>query len=107
MNTKYETHLIQKDLTPAEKNSDKERFAETTNVKPIFFNEKDINAQLRYNFSKEVRNNVVKVSDITVVKFEKCSPNSLFYKTSYTDEFKEAKVLSRNSKRSIYPSDPI
>ena len=51
-----------------------------------YFDVKDINAHLRFNISKDVDNNVVKVSDITVVKFEKCSPNSLFYKTS------EAKV---------------
>lgn len=59
-----------------------------------FYDLKDLTGQMRFNLS-----NAVKVSDIKVIKVEKKSPFSIFYKTSYNDDsFKEA-ISIRSSYR--------
>lgn len=62
-----------------------------------FYDIKDLSGQLKFNLSRDINSTIVKVSDIKILKVQKSSPHSLFYKTSYSDEdYKEAIVIRSN-----------
>lgn len=51
-----------------------------------FFNLKDLASRIGTNFSKNINNESVKMSNFNIIKAEKEQPDKLFYKTSYSEE---------------------
>lgn len=67
-----------------------------------FYDLKDLASRTQKSFSKNVHNEVFKISDVRVIKTEKGEPNKLFYKTSFAnDEFQtiEIKLARESNKR--------
>lgn len=71
-----------------------------------FIDMKDLSSHYGMNFSKDVSNNTIVMSDIKIVEVEKCNPFTFFCKTSYADvEYRE--VCVKRAKRSSTTNSAI
>lgn len=67
-----------------------------------FFDWKDVCTQMGLNITKNEDNELVKFSDIKILKIEKLSPQVLYYKHSYSDEtFKKAVIIRKKKNPEI------
>lgn len=61
-----------------------------------FLDLKQLNGMIGGNYSKNMQGKTVKMTDMKIMRYEKCKPNSFQYKLSYKDlEFEEIEVKKR------------